>query len=261
MVGRRATDVIRTLQELIAPCRVEFLGAEWNPIGTSEDLVKTIAFKTRIHEDLLTRRRKLSDFSIAQRMSWAADRRTSRIEDQAYCLLGVFNVNMPLLYGERHKAFQRLQEEIIKYTTDQSIFAWNPKSAKDQAPGDLLASTPADFAQSGGVQRLAEHYTQEPFGLDNRGLQGSFYVLESEDGLLAAVLGCMENGKRVALNVAGLSPERSIHDHLPSRVKIPGGGMENPTFGAPRDLDIEVREEKDFAVAVARYDRTCGPRH
>ena len=61
-------------------------------------------------------------------MSWAAERSTSRIEDRAYSLLGIFDVNLPLLYGEGSKAFLRLQEEIIRTSTsaDHSILAWVP---------------------------------------------------------------------------------------------------------------------------------------
>jgi hypothetical protein len=62
--------------------------------------------------------------SIAQKMSWAATRQTTRSEDQAYCLLGIFDINMPLLYGERHKAFQRLQEPLLTtYSEDHSLLA------------------------------------------------------------------------------------------------------------------------------------------
>lgn len=62
--------------------------------------------------------------SVAQRMSWASDRYTSRSEDAAYCLLGLFEVNMPLLYGEgAERAFFRLQQRIIAQSTDKSIFA------------------------------------------------------------------------------------------------------------------------------------------
>ena len=56
-------------------------------------------------------------------MSWAAMRQTTRPEDQAYCLMGIFNVHMPLLYGEGRHAFVRLQEEILKNTDDDSILA------------------------------------------------------------------------------------------------------------------------------------------
>ncbi|GAB1313307.1 hypothetical protein MFIFM68171_03517 [Madurella fahalii] len=66
----------------------------------------------------------LAATSVATRMSWAAERETTREEDLAYCLLGLFDVNMPLMYGERKKAFLRLQEQIINKSDDQSILAW-----------------------------------------------------------------------------------------------------------------------------------------
>jgi hypothetical protein len=85
-------------------------------------------------------------------MSWASRRSTTRKEDLAYCLLGIFNVNIPLLYGEGHKAFQRLQEEIIKQTNDQTLFAWGfglsqpPEIAIDRiGPYSYLATSPSDF--------------------------------------------------------------------------------------------------------------------
>jgi len=55
------------------------------------------------------------------------------VEDEAYCLLGLFAVNMPLLYGEGHNAFRRLQIEIINSTKDQSILAWNPAGKSDRS--------------------------------------------------------------------------------------------------------------------------------
>ncbi len=79
---------------------------------------------TRIDIMLLQYERPLSNFSVAQKLSWASKRKTTRIEDEAYCLLGLFDLNMPLLYGEEEKAFRRLQEEIIRNNTDLSIFAW-----------------------------------------------------------------------------------------------------------------------------------------
>lgn len=62
--------------------------------------------------------------SVAQKMSRASQRTTTRVEDIAYCLIGIHNVHMPLLYGEGVNAFYRLQLEIIKTSSDESIFAW-----------------------------------------------------------------------------------------------------------------------------------------
>jgi hypothetical protein len=100
-----------TLQELIAPRILKFFvhGSDgWLEIGTKTSLLGLVASRTGIDEGILCGR-NLNECAIATRMSWASDRQTTRIEDMAYCLLGIFNVNMPLLYGEGDKAFIRLQ--------------------------------------------------------------------------------------------------------------------------------------------------------
>ena len=66
----------------------------------------------------------INSASVAQKMSWASRRTTTRLEDVAYSLMGIFDVNMPLLYGEGQKAFMRLQHEIVRVSDDESIFAW-----------------------------------------------------------------------------------------------------------------------------------------
>jgi hypothetical protein len=113
-----------TLQELIAPREVIFYSADWKPLGKRSELSVCLSAVTRIDKPFLEGR-SLDEASIAQRMSWAATRSTSRKEDEAYCLLGIFNVNMPLIYGEGQKAFKRLQEVLVReYPEDHSLFAW-----------------------------------------------------------------------------------------------------------------------------------------
>jgi hypothetical protein len=63
---------------------------------------------------------------MATKFSWASCKTTTRVEDMAYCLLGLVRVNMPMLYGEGEKAFYRLQLEVIKQTNEHTIFAWQP---------------------------------------------------------------------------------------------------------------------------------------
>lgn len=105
-----------TLQELIAPCSILFFDRNWNKVGSRESLQSHITEATAIPRSFFTElhrngpREALRHCSIAQRMSWASRRETSRVEDNAYCLLGIFGINMPLLYGEKERAFQRLQE-------------------------------------------------------------------------------------------------------------------------------------------------------
>ncbi|KAF4927088.1 Vegetative incompatibility protein HET-E-1 [Colletotrichum viniferum] len=113
-----------TLQELIAPPELMFFDMNWKYIGTKIDLAAFISEKTKVDIRTLIS----GDWpgaSIARRMSWASTRQTTRPEDMAYCLLGLFGVHMPLIYGEGPKAFVRLQEEILKESDDYSILAWN----------------------------------------------------------------------------------------------------------------------------------------
>ena len=112
-----------TLQELIAPSSVLFLDHHWQVIGFKADLTTLIAEITGVHEDVL-RTGNVESMSVAARMSWASGRSTTRVEDSAYSLMGIFGVNMPTIYGEGRRALMRLQEEIMKNSNDQSIFAW-----------------------------------------------------------------------------------------------------------------------------------------
>ncbi|TFK88150.1 HET-domain-containing protein [Polyporus arcularius HHB13444] len=113
-----------TLQELIAPAEVLFLSREWQILGTKDSLSDVIEEITGIDRDILTHGRSLDSVSVARRMSWAARRETTREEDEAYALMGIFGVHMPTIYGEGRKAFVRLQREILEHCPDQSIFAW-----------------------------------------------------------------------------------------------------------------------------------------
>lgn len=128
-----------TLQELIAPERVIFYSKDWEQIGEKLAVLSStrtvsqiwgergknaLCVATGIPHGLLFGARSKDHYSVAQRMSWASRRVCTRIEDTAYCLLGLFDINMPLLYGEEERAFTRLQEEIIRTMDDHSIYAW-----------------------------------------------------------------------------------------------------------------------------------------
>jgi hypothetical protein len=117
-----------TLQELIAPASVEFFSVEGHPLGDKHSLQQTLYEITGIAIHAL-RGRSLSRFSVAERMSWAAKRETKREEDAAYSLLGLFDVYMPLIYGEgREKAFNRLRREINEALEDIGSSALSPIS-------------------------------------------------------------------------------------------------------------------------------------
>ncbi|CCT65214.1 related to beta transducin-like protein [Fusarium fujikuroi IMI 58289] len=115
-----------TLQELIAPKFMCFFNNSWDCIGSKNSLMGQLAVITPIDPDILRHNAPISSACIAKRLSWAAGRKTTRVEDMAYCLLGICNIHMPLLYGEGKIAFRRLQEEIIRSTYDLSLLAWTP---------------------------------------------------------------------------------------------------------------------------------------
>ncbi|KAI0884183.1 vegetative incompatibility protein HET-E-1 [Annulohypoxylon maeteangense] len=100
-----------TLQELLAPASVEFFSAEGIRLGDKKSLQSVIHEITGIPYEAL-RGDAVTNFTVDQRLSWAANRQTKRKEDKAYCLLGLFNIFMPLLYGEGDHAFERLRQEI-----------------------------------------------------------------------------------------------------------------------------------------------------
>ena len=137
--------------------------------------------------------------SIAERMSWASKRVTTRVEDVAYCLMGIFAVNMPLLYGEGGKAFLRLQEEIIKQTDDHSIFAW-PMPSNLLGTG-LLADSPAAFATCRRVRNVPHPRViwpgttsrAKPHTMTNRGLSIRLMALHNTTDTYFVRLNCADD--------------------------------------------------------------------
>lgn len=120
---RRSKYFLRgwTLQELIAPRRVVFLAKDWTVLGEKRELAGLLEEITGIDADVLTFRHCLSDISVARRLSWASRRETGRPEDMAYCLMGLFDIHMPVLYGEGGAAFERLQEAILQKICDHTL--------------------------------------------------------------------------------------------------------------------------------------------
>ncbi|KIM50893.1 hypothetical protein SCLCIDRAFT_749189 [Scleroderma citrinum Foug A] len=142
-----------TLQELVAPKDVYFFNRRWTFIGDKKCLAKTLEVITRIAgrilEDGLSSKRPC----VAQIMSWAADRKTTREEDRAYSLLGLLGVHMPMMYGEGKNAFRRLQLEVIRMTNDHSIFAWGHSRETGWSSG-FLAPDPSFFRDCSCVEKM-----------------------------------------------------------------------------------------------------------
>lgn len=209
-----------TLQELIAPSELIFYSSEWTKIGTRDQLGILVSVITGIKSHYLMRERGLRpknttttratnslartpfhNATIAERLSWVSNRVTTRPEDIAYCLLGLFQINMPLLYGERGNAWIRLQKELIAASDDESIFAWVSVPRLEALMGDdddldetglevgpntrldhlvrtrwkysgsstMLAPDPVNFYGSEGHVRLVSE-RKRPYSITNAGL-------------------------------------------------------------------------------------------
>ncbi|KAI1204191.1 HET-domain-containing protein [Annulohypoxylon truncatum] len=197
-----------TLQELIAPSRINFYDKEWNYFGSKLELAPVLSWITGVDTGVL-RGRPLDEVLVGRRMSWASTRTTTRVEDIAYCLLGIFDINMPLLYGEGKKAFIRLQEEIIRSSHDLSIFAWKADVSDLRRFRGLMANSPAEFK---GCQRLVkpsfEWNNGGEYGLTSRGLRtdGLVRIGRGEAGQAGSYfmsLGCVdERQKKLVLAIS-----------------------------------------------------------
>ncbi|KAK4953924.1 hypothetical protein LTR10_008528 [Elasticomyces elasticus] len=164
-----------TLQELLAPRSVHFYDCDWTFIGTLSQLTDIVVRATGIPGPVLRHETALQDCSVAQRLSWAANRQTSRIEDLSYAMIGIFDVRMSLLYGEGDHAFQRLQKELL-ISGDMSVLAWAQSGGRQ--PSSLLATSPADFRGCGNVVSVKSDHDMM---MTSGGLKGTFEVVKSRN--------------------------------------------------------------------------------
>ena len=186
-----------TLQELLAPPEIVFVSNQWQPIGTRNGYATLISNITNIDYHAILHQTPPETWSVASRMSWASKRRTSRVEDEAYCLLGLFGIHMPLLYGEGRRAFKRLQEEIVRTEDDESIFAW--EADPDFIPifdrSSLFAPSTSNFARCGNICK-ALYDDRQPYSMTNRELQIDVILLSSGDDSYLIPLNCgIRNGE------------------------------------------------------------------
>ncbi|KAH8898545.1 HET-domain-containing protein [Thozetella sp. PMI_491] len=216
-----------TLQELLAPKTLVFYNVDWEPLGSKIELSSLIQEITGIPRPFLSGWAALHEASVAQRMSWASRRITKRKEDEAYSLLGIFGISMAMIYGEGESAFKRLQEEIIKVSSDHSIFAWGlDGSAFDAATstgvqlGGLLAKSPAEFANCGNIACRKQHTgTRSLFDLSNGYLRIKLPVYALHNGLTYGLLMCgpeLEDEKVVGipLEVENAQSDKSNEEYL-----------------------------------------------
>ena len=205
-----------TLQEMIAPRNLQFFNKDWQPIGDKKMLAGMLELITQVPQNILTDGLEGNRPCVAQIISWAAERTTTRVEDRAYSLMGLLDVNMPMLYGEGKKAFHRLQLEIIRSSNDQSIFAWGHKSSSVRI-GSILADDPSDFEDCSAMELMnhdellkkfpelsstnADHF--DVFPITNRGIQiwMSLRRYRNSNSVFQVYLPCRSDGSLVSINL------------------------------------------------------------
>jgi len=212
-----------TLQELLAPRTLCFYSKSWTEVGHLFSLTATVSEITGIEMNVLLGIKPLRDVCGATKMSWAAHRQTTRPEDEAYCLLGIFDINMPLLYGEGRRAFARLLEEIMRASSDLSLLAWEfdkPVDATDNS--GLYATTPTAFARwNRGLQTLKYHQST-PVQVTNADLIIASRLTSFQNGH------SLRDGELVAIDI-GVSFADATESHVcliatkrPAGTNVPG---------------------------------------
>ncbi|TRX89117.1 hypothetical protein FHL15_010034 [Xylaria flabelliformis] len=191
-----------TFQELLAPREMEIYDMNWQYIGTKRQFAGALSDITRIDTRYITGEKDLSEAPIAMRMSWLYQRITTYPEDMAYCTLGIFNVNMPLVYGEgAPRAFRRLQETILGNPfMEESLFAWKMPDIRGGQecdvvttgwePGQwgLLAGSPQWFSESGDIQVDSNTDSQiRRFRLTPKGIEGPIRKKQTRDATINAL--------------------------------------------------------------------------
>ncbi|RDX56963.1 HET-domain-containing protein [Lentinus brumalis] len=211
-----------TLQELIAPQVVLFFSRSWRFIGAKHGMAGLVSDITGVDVEVITGARPVNALSVAGRMSWASRRATTKREDEAYSLMGLFGVHISVVYGEGSMAFLRLQEEILKRVPDESIFVWNRALDVHTAPRSphsgsveemhpaLFASSPALFSASAAVVSMSKDQLSEVLGLrippstyiaTSHGLRVTLPLLRLAEDVFAAVLACQRNDSLLGLVV------------------------------------------------------------
>ncbi|KAK1655587.1 heterokaryon incompatibility protein-domain-containing protein [Colletotrichum phormii] len=241
-----------TLQELIAPSEVEFFDSQWGWFSRKADCLDKLEEITGIRRSVLESSSNLRQTPIAVKMSWAASRKTKRVEDRAYSLLGIFNINMSMIYGEGSKAFRRLQEEISRETNDLSLFAWRGPAQEDagyQRFRGIFARSPSEFSTCSTLQRSGtKQDSQSEFTLTNKGVRFETKLYKHAQGAYVMYLGfnMRENTPvciiltRTAEGFIRSEPWSLIYEHSWSLSRI------HNTFTIHVQKDVSVHEDALF---------------
>ncbi|SPJ80070.1 related to beta transducin-like protein [Fusarium torulosum] len=254
-----------TLQELLAPGVLRFYSQNWDLLGTKADLSGEIEKITGIPRKFLLGWVDFHQASVAQRMSWASKRETKREEDMAYCLLGIFNVTMPMIYGEGRRAFKRLQLRIMEQTTDESILAWGmpspgseclTKSWEDNLSSGVFGSSPADFVNCGDIVPRAQDLMPANTFLISGGYVRTTLKLKSSDELgTYALLNCgpeHSKGELIAIPLVPTSAVLSANEYIRPQEHHPIRVKKSQTKASIQEIGIRVEPQVQLPQVVGR---------
>ncbi|KAG0696356.1 heterokaryon incompatibility protein-domain-containing protein [Suillus ampliporus] len=180
-----------TLQELLAPPRIKFYGKKWDALSCSRNDKEDHSMLEALSQVTGISRQSLLYFSpglvdVREKMIWASKRRTTRIEDTAYSLIGILNISLSVAYGEGERAFRRLMEAIMQACREWQILAWGGAHSPFQAsiPRSPLAYCAFDEA-SASIFSPDRHIMDRPskfgdpfFTMTKRGLELEVILVE-----------------------------------------------------------------------------------
>ena len=185
-----------TLQELLAPELVVFVDSAWRMIGEKTSCRGAISSVTGVSEGVLCDPKRIFQTELyATRMSWAANRKTTQPEDISYCLLGIFDITIPLHYGEGgEKAFKRLQQALIGSNPSSSLMVWDWDIGHHLGPEldlssvftqplaqhPVLANSPSLFSRGAEMHRLYTNNDARPWIVSNRGIETELAIITRE---------------------------------------------------------------------------------
>ncbi|KAH7910514.1 hypothetical protein BJ138DRAFT_1126800 [Hygrophoropsis aurantiaca] len=209
-----------TLQELLAPVFVKFYNRDWEPLTSNDNDKHNPGFVQRLSNITGIPVSELERYNpetnrVREKMVWASKRRTTRVEDMAYCLMGLFNVQITVAYGEGKRAFYRLQAEIMQNCNDIGVFVW---SGSPSLNNSMIASGP-------------ECYTAIEMD-PNDGLTRLLYAIGGEE--------------KVQMLLAGFAPPRGDTSF---RLTNRGVQMRLPLF----DVESYTKSENEAAQGWNKY--------
>lgn len=130
--------------------------------------------------------------------------------------MGLFGINMPMIYGEREKAFIRLQQNIIQKSKDESIFAWTLDNSTTYS--GLYALSPSVYIDCSNIVQLPE---SEGFSENNGELSLQLKLEQSSPSTYRAVLSCAWRANLDLRVFITLARTRNMREYV--RVRGPAG--------------------------------------